>query len=166
MTDRRDHILKIIEESPGIRFREIMRVSGMKNGVLSHHLRQMENMGRIRVVRSPRQASYSSLNITESQFKVARALQRPTARSILLSLAAEDGLRFTEMVERCKKAPSTVSLYLAGTIKEKLVTVRTVNAEKIYYTNCRSEVNSLVEAYTPPRTERPVSGFEDIINSL
>lgn len=166
MTDRRDHILRIIEERPGIRFREIMRISGMKNGVLSHHLRHMEDMGRLRVVRGPRQTSYSSLTITENQFRVARALQRPTIRAILLALAADDGLRFTEIVERCKKAPSTVSLYLASTIKDDLVTARTVDAEKRYYTNCRSDVSFLVDMYRPPRTEVAVSGFEDIINSL
>ena len=166
MTDRRGHILKIIEENPGIRFRKIMRISGMKNGVLSHHLRYIEDMGRIRVVRGPRQASYSSLNITEKQFKVARALQRPTSRAILLSLTVEDGLRFVDLVEQCKKAPSTVSVYLADTIKEELVTSRIVSKEKRYYTNCRSEVNFLVETHTPSRIEKVVSGFEDIINSL
>lgn len=166
MTDRRDQILRIIEESPGIRFRGIMRLSGMKNGVLSHHLRNMEKSGRIRVVRGPRQASYSSLEITEEQFGVARALQRSTTRAILLALAADDGLRFAEIVERCRKAPSTVSLYLAGAVKDGLVATRRVNAEKRYYINCRKELDMLVETYRPTFADRPVSGFEDIINSL
>jgi len=38
MTDRDSQIQQIIEQNPGIQFREIMRSSGLKNGVLSHYL--------------------------------------------------------------------------------------------------------------------------------
>ena len=38
MTDRGLQIQQIIEQNPGIQFREIMRSSGLKNGVLSHYL--------------------------------------------------------------------------------------------------------------------------------
>ena len=166
MTDKRNYILEIIEKSPGIRFRDIMRISGLKNGVLSHHLRHMEDRGRIRVSRGPGKVHYSSLNITEEQFKVARALQRSTTRAILLALTADNSLRFAEIVERCKKSPSTISIYLTDMIKEGLVKVKVADAKKVYYTNYRSEVNFLVDIQKPPHIDRPVSGFEDIINSL
>lgn len=44
MTDRNSQLQKIIEQNPGIQFREIMRFSGLKNGVLSHYLGKLEKM--------------------------------------------------------------------------------------------------------------------------
>ena len=38
MTDRNSQIQQIIEANPGIQFREIMRSSGLNNGVASHYL--------------------------------------------------------------------------------------------------------------------------------
>ena len=166
MTERQLRLVRVIEDSPGIRFREIMRRTGMKNGVLSHHLRALEKAGRIRVARSTRQTSYSTLDISEGQLRVAGALQKSTPRAILLALAAEDGRRFSEMVDCCGKSPSTVSLYLKGLVKDGLVAVKKSGFAKRYHITCRGEVDRLVESYVPHPSDRPISGFEDIINSL
>ncbi|MBI1657743.1 MAG: ArsR family transcriptional regulator [Thaumarchaeota archaeon] len=166
MTERQTRLMRVIGDSPGIRFREIMRRTDMKNGVLSHHLRALERAGRIRVVRSTRQTSYSTLDISEGQLRVAGALQKSTPRAILLALAAEDGRRFSEMVDCCGKSPSTVSLYLKGLIRDGLVAVKKSGFVKRYYITCRGEVDRLVESYVPRPSDRPISGFEDIINSL
>lgn len=166
MTERQLRLVQMIGDSPGIRFREIMRRTDMKNGVLSHHLRALERTGRIRVVRSARQTSYFTHDIGEGQLKVADALQKSTPRAILLALAAENGRRFSEMVYCCGKSPSTVSLYLKQLIKDGLVAVKKSGFAKRYYITCRGEVDRLVESYKPRPSDRPISGFEDIINSL
>lgn len=166
MTERQLHLMQVIEDSPGIRFCEIMRRTGMKNGVLSHHLRTLERAGRIRVMRSARQTSYSTRETSEGQLRVAGALQKSTPRAILLALAAEDGRRFSEIVDCCGKSPSTVSLYLKQLINDGLVAAKKPGFAKRYYIACRSEVDRLVESYVPRPSDRPISGFEDIINSL
>jgi DNA-binding HxlR family transcriptional regulator len=51
MTDRNLQLQEIIEKNPGIQFREIMRSSGLKNGVLSHYLGKLEKNGIIKVTR-------------------------------------------------------------------------------------------------------------------
>ncbi|MCE2509350.1 MAG: ArsR family transcriptional regulator [Nitrosopumilaceae archaeon] len=166
MTERQLHLMQVIGNSPGIRFREIMRQTGMKNGVLSHHLRALEKTGRIRVMRSARSTSYSTRNMSEGHLRVAGALQKSTPRAILLALAAEDGRRFSELVDCCGKSPSTVSLYLKALIKDGLVAAKKSGFAKRYHITCRSEVDRLVELYGPRSSDRPISGFEDIINSL
>ena len=60
MTERQLRLMRIIENSPVIRFLKIMRQTGMKNGVLNHHLFALEGAGRIRVVRSARQTPYAA----------------------------------------------------------------------------------------------------------
>ena len=44
-------IVKYVNEIPGIRYRELLRMTGLSNGVLSYHLRFLDNTGRIRVNR-------------------------------------------------------------------------------------------------------------------
>lgn len=166
MTERHTHLMQVIEDRPGIRFREIMRQTGMKNGVLSHHLRILERTGRIRVMRGARQTSYFTRETSEDQLRVAGALQKSTSRAILLALAAEDGRRFSEIVHYCDKSPSTVSLHLKRLINDGLVTAKKPDFAKRYYITCRSEVDRLVESHVPRPSDRSISGFEDIINSL
>ena len=42
MIDRSQKLQELIDDNPGIQFREIMRSSGLKNGVLSHYLKKLE----------------------------------------------------------------------------------------------------------------------------
>ena len=44
-------IVKYVNEIPGIRYRELLRLTGLSNGVLSYHLRSLDNSGKIRVNR-------------------------------------------------------------------------------------------------------------------
>ena len=46
-----DKIIKYVNEIPGIRYRELLRMTGLSNGVLSYHLRSLDNSRKIRVNR-------------------------------------------------------------------------------------------------------------------
>ena len=40
--ERKEAVLEIIEKNPGIRFNEIMRISNIRNGTLSHYVKKLE----------------------------------------------------------------------------------------------------------------------------
>ena len=52
--DRRKTVLEIIEKNPGIRFNEIMRISNIRNGTLSHYVKKLEEEESIELERTPR----------------------------------------------------------------------------------------------------------------
>ncbi|MDH3823375.1 MAG: winged helix-turn-helix transcriptional regulator [Nitrosopumilus sp.] len=166
MTERDSQIQQIIEQNPGIQFREIMRSSGLKNGVLSHYLGKLEKNGIIKVIRGPRQARFYPPRITEDESTVIKALRKQTPRDLLLALIKEDGLEFTQLVKEVKKSPSTVSLYLSQIIEDGLVEIRLVALKKRYHIKTRDLIDKLIEDYRPSLLEKPTSGFEDIINSF
>ena len=166
MTDRDLQIQQIIEQNPGIQFREIMRTSGLKNGVLSHYLGKLEKNGIIKVIRGPRQVRFFPPRITEDESIVIKALRKQTPRDLLLALITEDGLEFSQLVKRVKKSPSTVSLYLSQLVEDQLIEIKIVNLKKRYHIKAREQVDKLIEDYRPGMLEKPTSGFEDIINSL
>jgi len=166
MTNRDSQIQQIIEQNPGIQFREIMRSSGLKNGVLSHYLGKLEKNGVVKVIRGPRQARFYPPQITEDESIVIKALRKQTPRDLLLALVKDDGLEFSELVREVKKSPSTVSLYLSQLVEDGLVEIRLVQLKKRYHIKARDVIDKLVEDYRPGLLEKPTSGFEDIINSF
>jgi len=166
MTDRDLKLQQIIEQNPGIQFREIMRSSGLKNGVLSHYLGKLEKNGIVKVVRGPRQARFYPPQITENESIVIKALRKQTPRDLLLALVENDGLEFSELVKQVKKSPSTVSFYLSQIVDDGLVEIKFVELKKRYHIKVRDLIDKLIEDYRPSLLEKPTSGFEDIINSF
>ena len=166
MTDRDLQIQQIIEQNPGIQFREIMRFSGLKNGVLSHYLGKLEKNGIIKASRGPRQVRFYPPQITEDESKVIKALRKQTPRDLLLALVKEDGLEFAQLVKEVKKSPSTVSLYLSQIVEDGLVEIKFVELKKRYHIQVRDLIDKLIEDYRPGLLEKPTSGFEDIFNSF
>ena len=108
MIDRSQKLQELIDDNPGIQFREIMRSSGLKNGVLSHYLKKLEDGGVIKVMRGPRQVRFYSPSITEEESIVIKALRKETPRDLLLTLIKDDGLEFSQLVSEVKKSPSTL----------------------------------------------------------
>ena len=166
MIDRTQKLQKLIDDNPGIRFREIMRSSGLKNGVLSHYLKKLEDHGVVKVVRGPRQVRFYSPNITEKESIIIKALKKQTPRDLLLALIKEDGLEFSQLVKEVKKSPSTVSLYLSQIVTDGLVEIKVIELRKRYHIKVRELVDKLIEEHRPGSLDKPKSGFEDIINSF
>ena len=71
-------------------------------------LGKLEKNGSIKVERSPRQAIFYSVEITDDQAKIIKALRRDTPRKIIYSLMLKDGLEFSDIVKQVLKSPSTV----------------------------------------------------------
>ena len=166
MIDRTQKLQKLIDDNPGIQFREIMRSSGLKNGVLSHYLKKLEDHGVVKVVRGPRQVRFYSPNITEEESIVIKALKKETPRDLLLALIKEDGLYFSQLVKEVKKSPSTVSLYLSQLVADGLIEIKIIELRKRYHIKVRNLIDKLIEEHRPGSLDKPTSGFEDIINSF
>jgi len=159
-------IVEIIEKNPGIKFREIMRETGMKNGVLSYHARKLERIGVVKVERSPRQTRFYPLGLTSEESLLIKNLRQETPRQILLSLFSEDALAFNEIVEKVKKSPSTVSIYLSRLIENNIVEIKIINLKKIFYIKDIEIVQKIVNKYHPTLIERSADRLADIFNSL
>ena len=164
--ERNLELVTIISKNPGIKFREIMRATGMKNGVLSYHLSKLEKTGTVQVHRGTRQTRFYPLHISERESKVIKALRRETPRDIISSLILNENLEFNEIVKKVNKAPSTVSLYLSQLVDDEIVTLKHLERKKTYTIQDKTLVDKLIEDYRPGMIDRPTTGLEEIINSL
>lgn len=159
-------IQKIINKNPGIHYREIMRMSGLKNGVLSHYLGKLENQGTIKVIRSLRETRFYPPQFSNKKAIVIRALRKKTPRNLLLALVNQDGLEFSELVTKVKKSPSTVSLYLSQIAFDRLVEIKLENQKKKYYIRSRGSFKRLITKYNLEMLEKPASEFRHFLIGL
>jgi predicted transcriptional regulator len=164
--ERKSELVEIIKKNPGVKFREIMRFSGMKNGVLSHHLTKLEQDGIVQVKREPRQTRFFPLHISDNESKIIKALRRQTPKDIIEALILNEKLAFKAIVKEANKSPSTVSLYLSQLVKDGIVIIQTINRKKMYMLADKQTIDKLIDEYHPRLIEKPTSGFEDIFNSL
>ena len=171
---RRTELTELIGKNPGIQFRDIMRQTKLKNGVLSHHLRILEKTESILVERASRQTRFYPRNFSEEESRVAKALRRKTPRDIIYTLMLNDvednnksGLEFSQIVDNVSKSPSTVSIYLSQLLRDRIVKITLdYDHKKRYHLLNKKLIDRLIEDYHPGKLDKPVSGFEDITNSL
>ncbi|MCE9652193.1 MAG: winged helix-turn-helix transcriptional regulator [Nitrosarchaeum sp.] len=161
-------ILEIIHNNPGIQFRELMKQSGMKNGVLSHYVNKIESRGMVKIERNPKQTKFFPLNITNSDQKIISALRKETPKKIILYLMSEGnkGVEFSAIPDKIGKSQSTVSFYLSQLVEDEIISIQIDNRQKKYFVKDRKSVDGLIESYHPGIVSSAADSFADTFNSL
>ena len=119
--NRRSTVLEIVEKNPGIRFNEIMRISNIKNGTLSHYIKKLVDDGEIILEQSPRVTRMYPSGISEKETKICRHLTTPTQKNIILYLLKNKISTSIEIKDFLGKSPSVVSVNLNELFKEKII---------------------------------------------
>jgi predicted transcriptional regulator len=163
--ERVEQIVQLINENPGIRYSEIMRETGLKNGVLSHHLSKIEQAGRIVIERTPRVARIYPCGISQQESTIIKNLRNPTTQKILLALLEED-LTFKEMVNSTKKSQGTVSLYLKKLCEEGIIHRKLGGGVTVFQLINKPLLDSLIDKHKPSFIENTANNISDIFSSL
>lgn len=164
--DRSSEIISIVEKHPGIKFREIMREAGLKNGVLSYHARKLEQMGSVKIERKSGETRFYPLCVTEKESSLITSLRRDTQRYILLALLENESLSFNDIVDKVKKAPSTVSTFLSKLVDDDIVKIKIIDLKRVYCLRNVDMVHEIIEKYNPVLLERTAYNFADTFSNL
>ncbi len=164
--DRSIEIINIVEKNPGIKFREIMREAGLKNGVLSYHVKKLEENGSVKIDRKSGETRFYPLCVTDEESNLITSLRRDTQRYILLSLLDGKSLAFNEIVSKVKKSPSTVSTFLGRLVDDNIVEIKIVELKKVYFLRNTDMVREIIEKYNPVLLERTAYNFADTFANL
>ena len=164
--DKSEKILELISSTPGIHFREIMRQTGMKNGVLSYHLGKMEKDGRVKIDRTNRKTNAFPLHFEADNTNIIKLLRRPTSKAIILALLHKEEMLFDEIASGIKKSQSTTYLYLSQLVNDGVITIVFSNKNKVYKLKDAKKLDTLVDLYFPNSLQDMSSNFEDSLNSL
>jgi len=119
--DRVSLLLNTIQNNPGIHVREIMKQTGLENGVVIYHLDKMEKKGVVKTQKYSRHKRYYPADVFEEEFSIIRNLRKPTKKEILFKIIVHGNPSFQELKSKIDKSPGTLSWNLSELIKEGII---------------------------------------------
>ncbi len=131
---RESLFFSLIQNNPGIRFNEIIKMSGLKNGVVSYYTHQLEQKGKICSVRTPRVTRFYSQNISEQSQIIFKWIRQSTPLKIILVLL-DTSLSFKELVKKIGKSPSNTSHFTTKLIQDEIVSMSLKDKKRVYQIN-------------------------------
>jgi DNA-binding transcriptional ArsR family regulator len=164
--DTRVLLMKHIEETPGIRYRELLRLTGLVNGVLSYHLSALEKANVIKVNRESRITRYYPVNVPDKESSILKFVRHEPIRQILLFILEHDVCTFNEIVDHTGKAPSTVSSHLKRLRGAGIVLVRHGEYHQFYRVAERDLIVEVLSKYTASFTDRVVDNYTEMLEEL
>ena len=118
---RLELIYEIIQKNPAIRFNDIMRVSKLKNGTLTHYISKLEKSKKIHVERTPRISRFYDVSVPKNEALICKYLTRPTIKQIIVLLIHEKTLTFSQIRKIVNKSDATVSVCLSDLFKVGII---------------------------------------------
>jgi DNA-binding transcriptional ArsR family regulator len=164
--DARVLLMKHIEETPGIRYRELLRLTGLVNGVLSYHLSALERTNVIKVNRESRVTRYYPLNVSDKESSILKFVRHEPIKQILLFILEHDMCTFNEIVDHTGKAPSTVSSHLKRLRGAEIVLVRHGEYHQLYRVAEGDLVVEVLSKYIASFTDKVVDNYTEMLEEL
>lgn len=164
--DTRVLLMKHIQQTPGIRYRELLRLTGLVNGVLSYHLSTLEKANVIKVNRESRITRYYPVNVSDKDSSILKFVRHEPIRQILLFILEHDMCTFNEIVDHTGKAPSTVSSHLKRLRGAGIVLVRHGEYRQLYRVAERDLIAEVISKYTASFTDKVVDNYTEMLEEL
>jgi DNA-binding transcriptional ArsR family regulator len=166
-TDTKLLLVEHIEKTPGIRYRELLRLTGLINGVLSYHLSALEKANVIKVDRQTRMTRYYPVTISDNESAILKFVRHEPVREILLFILEQEMCTFNEIVEHTGKAASTISSHLKRLKEAGIVLVRYGGENQHLYRIRESDlVAEVLSKYTPSFVDKIVNNYSDMMEEL
>lgn len=164
----KEMLLVHIGNLPGIRYRELLRLTGLSNGVLAYHLNALEKSSQIRVdrQRENRTTRYYSINIPTQESDILRQLRNNVPREVVKFVLDNDLCTFNEIVEYLGKAASTVSWHLKRLKEGGLISVKYGGEYQLYQIMNRELVSDVISKYKKSLVDNVVSNYTELVEEL
>ena len=139
----------MIEENPGIRFNEIMRITDIRNGTLSHYVKKLEENGSIKLERTPRVTRAYPTGINSHEATICKYLTMPTQKKLILFLLKKEVATSIEIREFLKKSPSVISVNLNELFRAKIINKQYDIPSNKYSLKNSQEIKGVLKEYYP-----------------
>ncbi|MGC1132659.1 MAG: winged helix-turn-helix transcriptional regulator [Nitrososphaeraceae archaeon] len=166
--DLRKDIYNFISKNPGIRYRELIRLAGISNGVLTYHLCLLEKSGEIKVERlsNKKVTRYFVANIPKEDSDIISCLRGKVIRNIIFFVLENEFCTFSEIVDHVGKAPSTISWHIKKLREAGILGTNYGNDRQLYSVADRTTVNRILLEYKQTFTDRIIENYTEMIDSL
>jgi DNA-binding MarR family transcriptional regulator len=120
-------LLLSIDENPGIRYRELLRLINSSNGVLSYHINKLEKMDLVIVERRARMTRFFPRNISNEIMGVMGFLRNQTSYEIIKLLHDRGPISQKEIINYTRRAASTISWHMKKLLDDNIVCIKDKN---------------------------------------
>jgi len=166
LSELEGRLLLNIENNPGIRYRELLRLTGLVNGVLSYHLATLERSELIVVQRSIRETRYFPANVTSEETKILRHLRNKPERQIIIQLLKQEMCTFRELMECTSKTPSMISTYTKRLANDGIITVKRGQTFNLYSIKHHEAIAEILSKYKQSFTDKIVDNYSEIVEGI
>src|ERR687896_1109680 len=118
---RKSKVLEVILRSPGVRYKQLQRITSLPNGSLSYILKKLEGSRCIIVNRSNYSTAYYPKGIKAAELHLIENLRNNIDRKIMQHILNQGQSTFYDIVNHSKRAPSTISWHLNRLKDRKLI---------------------------------------------
>lgn len=166
--DVKRRLVEYIQSNPGIRYRELSRLSGLSNGVLTYHLSLLEKLNQIRIDRhqSNRVTRYYTLNVSKDESHIIGNIRNKISRQITMYILENDLCTFNEIVDHVHKSPSTLSWYLKKLKNAGIVSVIRGEERHLYTITGHETIAHIFYKYKESFTDKIVDNYTGIMEEL
>lgn len=174
-------LLLCIDENPGIRYRELLRLINFSNGVLSYHVNKLEKLDLVNVERKNRLTRFFPRNISNEVMGILGNLRNQTSYEIIKLLSERGPISQQEIVNSTRKAASTISWRMKKLLDDNIICIKDNNFNydgnkdfgnkvqykkvKLYDLLNRNLVNDLIYK-TNKYIDSMVSNYSEMVDSL
>ncbi len=175
-------LLLCIDENPGIRYRQLMRLLNHSNGVLSYHINRLEKLDLVNVERRTRITRFFPRNISNDIMGIIGNLRNQTSYEIIKLLYDIGPISQQEIIKYTRKAASTISWNMKKLLADNIVYLKNKNNiyendnytidGKFHYKRInlydllnRNLVNDLIYK-TNKYIDSTINNYSDIMDSL
>jgi predicted transcriptional regulator len=170
LNNNQSKLVQYINENPGIRYRELLRLTSLANGVLTYHLSVLEKSHQIKVDRNKNSkiTRYYPINIPSEESEILGCIRGNVIRQIILSILEHDLCTFDEIVEHTKKAPSTISWYLKRLKAAAIISVQYGHGEyqQLYKLTNRDIVAEILYKYKESFVDKVVNNYTEMVEEF
>ena len=162
--ERLELIHNIIRKNPAVRFNDVMRLSKLKNGTLTHYISKLEDMHKISVERTPRITRFYDISVPKKEAEICKQLTRPTVKHIITLLLRKNVLTFPEIMNTLDKSPATISVCLSGLLRANIVE-KTYDIPSNKYSLKKPElIKGVLNVYFPDLSARLVDNTIELLD--
>ena len=162
--ERLELIYEIIKKNPAIRFNDIMRVSKLKNGTLTHYISKLEDMQKINVERTSRVTHCYDALVPKKEAEICKQLTRPTVKHIITLLLRKNILTFPQIREYVGKSPATVSVCLSNLFKAGIIEKSYDIPSNKYSLRNHILIKGVLNVYYPDLSTRLVDNTVELLD--
>ena len=162
--ERLELIHDIIKKNPAVRFNDVMRLSKLKNGTLTHYITKLENMHKISVERTPRITRFYDKSIPKKDADICKQLTRPTVKHIITLLLRKQILTFPEIRDYVNKSPATVSVCLNNLFKAGIIEKTYDIPSNKYSLKHPTLIRGVLKVYFPDISTRLVDNTVELLD--